>query len=48
MLLTEITNFHLKHLKNIMMKKNIRLDTSIAKDEHITKGGNKLTNIGQQ
>ena len=34
--------FSFKAFKEYNDEKNIRLDTSIAKDEHITKGGNKL------
>ena len=34
--------FSFKAFQEYNNEKNIRLDTSIAKDEHITKGGNKL------
>ena len=34
--------FSFKAFQEYNKEKNIRLDTSIAKDEHITKGGNKL------
>jgi hypothetical protein len=34
--------FSFKAFQDYNNEKNIRLDTSIAKDEHITKGGNKL------
>ena len=42
MLLTPITNFHLKHLKKYINETNISLDTSIAKDERISAHDNKL------